>query len=77
VPYSRFAKAPRVQFDAAGGEVVVRWFGCVASALEGVGIASGRDVGSVAVTLDGRPVPFHEPFWFAVAAFRPDVEIVR
>jgi hypothetical protein len=28
------------------------------------------------VTLDGGPVPFHEPFWFAVAAFRPDVEIV-
>jgi hypothetical protein len=28
-------------------------------------------------TLDGRPVPFQEPFWFAVAAFRPDIEIVE
>jgi hypothetical protein len=26
--------------------------------------------------LDGEPVPFSEPFWFAVAAFRPDIEIV-
>jgi hypothetical protein len=26
---------------------------------------------------DGRLVPFEEPFWFAVAAFRPDVRIVR
>jgi hypothetical protein len=33
-------------------------------------------VGSVTVTLDGEPIPFQEPFWFAVAAFRPDAEIV-
>jgi len=77
VPFSRFAKEPRVTFDTTDGEVAVRWSGGVASALDGVGIASGRDVGSVTVTLDGRPVPFHEPFWFAVAAFRPDIEIVR
>ena len=31
----------------------------------------------VDVRLAGRPVPFDEPFWFAVAAFRPDVQIVR
>jgi hypothetical protein len=23
-----------------------------------------------------KPIPFHEPFWFAVAGFRPDVAIV-
>jgi len=76
VPFSSFAKEPRVTFDTAAGEVDVRWSGGVASALDGVGIASGRDVGSVTVTRDGEPVPFHEPFWFAVAACRPDVEIV-
>jgi len=76
LPFSSFVKAPRVTFGTDGGEVAVRWSGGVASALDGVGIASGRDVGSVAVTLDGEPIPFHEPFWFAVAAFRPDVEIV-
>jgi hypothetical protein len=41
-----------------------------------VTIASGRDVGATSVTLDGEPYPFHEPFWFAVAAFRPDIQIV-
>ena len=76
VPFSSLAKVRRVTFDTEEGEVDVRWKGGVASALDGVGIASGRDVGSVTVTLDGEPVPFHEPFWFAVAAFRPDIEIV-
>jgi hypothetical protein len=33
-------------------------------------------VGSASVLLDAEPVPFTEPFWFAVAAFRPDIEIV-
>ena len=55
---------------------VVRWKPGVASALDGAGISDGRDVGSAAVTLDGEPVAFTEPFWFAVAAFRPDIEIV-
>lgn len=77
VPFSSFAKSPRVTFDTNAGETDVRWKGGVASALDGPGIASGRDVGSVSVTLDGEPVPFHEPFWFAVAAFRPDIEIVE
>jgi hypothetical protein len=39
-------------------------------------IAEGRDVGSASVLLEGKPMPFSEPFWFAVAAFRPDIEIV-
>jgi hypothetical protein len=76
VPFSSFAKRPRVTFDTDEGELDVRWEGGVASALDGPGIASGREVGSVTVTLDGEPVPFTEPFWFAVAAFRPDIEIV-
>jgi hypothetical protein len=29
------------------------------------------------VTERGRLVPFDEPFWFAVAAFRPGISIIR
>jgi hypothetical protein len=34
-------------------------------------------VGAAELTIDGEIASFEEPFWFAVAAFRPDVEIVR
>lgn len=76
VPLSSLAKVKRVTFESGEGEIDVHWKGGVASALDGPGIASGRDVGSVTVTLDDEPIPFSEPFWFAVAAFRPDIEIV-
>ncbi|HET9460319.1 MAG TPA: DUF3179 domain-containing (seleno)protein, partial [Gaiellaceae bacterium] len=76
LPLSSLAKKRTIMLETGGREIEVRWKGGVASALDGPGIASGRDVGSVTVTVDGEPVPFHEPFWFAVAAFRPDVEIV-
>lgn len=65
--------ADAVTIETADGEVVVRWNRGEATALDGPGVASGRDVGSASVTLDGKPIPFAEPFWFAVAAFRPDI----
>ena len=40
-------------------------------------IPAGRDIGSAAVSESGKPVVFDEPFWFAVAAFRPGTKIVR
>ena len=49
----------------------------VASALDSGSIPRGRDVGAASVTEHGRPVVLDEPFWFAVAAFRPHVRIVR
>ena len=52
-------------------------FRSVASALGDSTIANGDDVGSAQVLENGRPVPFDEPFWFAVAAFRPDTRIVK
>ena len=76
VPFSSFEKEPTRMIETGRGDLVVRWKGGVASALNAPRIEFGRDVGSAAVTLDGRPVPFHEPFWFAVAAFRSDVQIV-
>jgi hypothetical protein len=50
----------------------------VRSSLDSTFIEEGRTVGSVSVrTLpSGEAVVFDTPFWFAVAAFRPDVRVV-
>jgi hypothetical protein len=77
VPYATLMKESTVSVDTAQGRLVVRWRPSVASALDETFIREGWNVGAATVALDGRPVPFHEPFWFAVAAFRPDIEIVR
>jgi hypothetical protein len=66
-----------VRVSVGGLPLFVRWRPGVASALDAHQVAAGRAVGAASVTLDGRPVPFTEPFWFAVAAFRPDVRIVN
>ncbi|GIU94050.1 MAG: hypothetical protein KatS3mg012_0507 [Gaiellaceae bacterium] len=76
VPFSSLAEKRTIEIETAEGTVAVRWTPGVSSALHHVTIASGRDVGATSVTLDGEPYPFHEPFWFAVAAFRPDIQIV-
>jgi hypothetical protein len=76
VPYSALAEEGAIELETDAGDLVVRWRRGVASALDTSAIAEGRDVGSAFVLLDGEAVPFSEPFWFAVAAFRPDIEIV-
>jgi hypothetical protein len=76
VPFSSLAKKRTIEIETDEGTVTVRWRPGVASALDAVTIGGGRDVGSAAVELDGEPTPFHEPFWFAVAAFRDDIQIV-
>ncbi len=50
----------------------------VASSLDDANIAQGREVGSAEVrNLEtGEFVNFDTPFWLAVGAFRPDIEIV-
>jgi hypothetical protein len=77
VPFSVLVRKRVIELDTTAGELVVRWRPGVASALGAAAIAAGRDVGSASVLLDGKVVPFFEPFWFAVAAFRPDIEIVH
>jgi hypothetical protein len=77
VPFPALAEERMVEIDTDAGQLVVRWQPGVASALDSAGIAQGRDVGSASVQLDGEPVSFSEPFWFAVAAFRPDIEVVE
>jgi Protein of unknown function (DUF3179) len=77
VPYSAFARKRTVRLELGGRMVEVRWRSGVTSALDSPAIADGRDVGAAEVLVNGRPAPFSEPFWFAVAAFRTDVRIVR
>jgi hypothetical protein len=77
IPFSTLAKKPELQVTLAGHRFDVKWQGGVSSALDTSEIAAGRDVGAAQVLERGRPVPFSEPFWFAVAAFRPNARIVR
>src|SRR5919201_2740777 len=77
VPFSALARKRHLEVRLAGHRFEVRWRGGVSSALDRGAIAAGRDVGAAEVFERGRPVPFSEPFWFAVAAFRPSVRIVR
>jgi hypothetical protein len=76
IPFPAISQKKTITVQTDVGELAVRWRPGVASALDAYAIAEGRDVGAASVLLDGEPVPFTEPFWFAVAAFRPDIEIV-
>jgi Protein of unknown function (DUF3179) len=77
VPFSALQKKKVVRVEVGGAELVVRWRPGVASSLDEREIPSGRDVGAAEVREDGRLVQFDSPFWFAVAAFRPNASIVR
>jgi len=77
VPFSTLAKRRTIEVTVAGDPLVVRYRGGVASALDSESIADGRDVGAAEVLAAGKPVAFAEPFWFAVAAFDPDVRVIR
>ena len=77
VPFSVLQRRRLVRVTVGGHQLVVRWRGGIASALDSHSIPRGRDVGAATVTEHGKPVVFEEPFWFAVAAFRPNVRIVR
>lgn len=77
VPYSTLRARRELEVKVGDRTLLVRWAPGVASALDDYAIAEGADIGSAEVVEDGRPVVFVEPFWFSVAAFRPDVRIVR
>jgi Protein of unknown function (DUF3179) len=76
VPFASLARERTIEIATDEGTLTVRWRPGVASALDTATVAGGRDVGAASVLLDGRSHPFSEPFWFSVAAFRPDIEIV-
>jgi hypothetical protein len=78
IPFTVLAERKRVEVELGGESVVVEWVPGVRSPLDSSFVAGGREVGSATATsaASGQPVPFDQPFWFAVAAFRPDARIV-
>jgi hypothetical protein len=76
VPYSSLRESRTISVKTGAGELVVRWRPRIGSPLDEAAVAGGRSVGAATVSLDGRKVPFSEPFWFAVAALSSDVQIV-
>jgi hypothetical protein len=78
VPLSWLAQQKRVVVEVDGEKLEVVFAGTASSALDSADIAEGRPVGSAEVRslATGSAVVFDQPFWFAVAAFRPDVRIV-
>jgi hypothetical protein len=79
VPFSALAEAGEIEVEVGGEALEVTWRPGTRSALSSGVIASGRDVGTAVVRSagTGELVAFDLPFWFAVAAFAPDAEIVR
>jgi Protein of unknown function (DUF3179) len=77
VPFSTLVDRRVIRVEVGGHRLVVRWQPGVASPLDQPLISQGRDVGTAEVRENGRLVEFDQPFWFAVAAFRPKVRIIR
>lgn len=77
VPFSTLRAKKVVRLEVGGSKLLVRWRRGVASSLDEAEIAAGRDTGAAEVREGRRIVTFDQPFWFAVAAFRPDARIVR
>jgi hypothetical protein len=77
VPYSVLERRRVVRVVVAGERLLVRFRPGLASPLDLATIAEGREVGAAEVLRDGRLVEFEEPFWFVVAAFRPEARIMR
>jgi hypothetical protein len=78
VPFAVLRERGRVEVEIGGETFVVEWVPGVRSALDSAAIAEGREVGSAKVTSTarGEAVAFDQPFWFAVAAFRPHVRLI-
>jgi len=77
VPFATLVERRSMRVEVGGHRLVVRWRPGVASALDSPIIAFGHDVGTAEVREKGRLVEFDQPFWFTVAAFRPDVRVIR
>jgi len=76
IPFAVLEKRRVVRIVVDGHRLVVRWRGGVSSPLDSDAVGKGRDIGAAEVFEEGKLIAFDEPFWFAVAAFRPDVHVV-
>ncbi|MCY4087670.1 MAG: DUF3179 domain-containing protein [Actinomycetia bacterium] len=85
IPFSALETAGTIEFSADGEALVAEWVANVRSAFRREPIDESDDLraadgaGSARITsaATGELVNFDTPFWFAVAAFRPDAEIIR
>lgn len=78
VSFAALEAAGAIDVEIGDETLSVEWVPGVRSALDSRSIAEGAERGSARVTnADGELVPYDTPFWFAVAAFRPDAQIVR
>jgi Protein of unknown function (DUF3179) len=78
VPFPALEAAGSVEVEVGGRRLLIRFVPGVRSPLEGADVDDGRLVGSAQVTTpSGEQIPFDTPFWFAVAAFSPDIRIER
>ena len=77
IPYSVLEQRGVARVVVAGERLLVRFRRGLVSPLDDAAVAEGREIGAAEVLRDGRLVEFEEPFWFVVAAFRPDARIVR
>ncbi len=77
VPFSVLGEKRKLEVEVGGERLEVVWLPGARSSLDERDIAEGREVGSAEVrdAETGELVAFDTPFWFAVAAFRPDVTI--
>ncbi len=77
VPFDALESAGTIAVDVAGEALTVEFVAGVRSALNYPNIKDSEKRGAARVTdVTGELVPFDTPFWFAVAAFRPDARIV-
>ena len=76
-PIATLEAAGTLYVEVAGETLTVEWVPGVRSALNSRSIADAQERGSARVTnAAGELVAFDTPFWFAVAAFRLDAQIV-
>ena len=78
IPFSGLEAAGTIEFMAGDEQLVAEWLPGVRSALNAQRIQASEEAGSARVTVAGTDelVSFQTPFWFAVAAFRPDTRVL-
>ena len=89
IPFSVLEERERIALEVGGRSVEVIWLPGVTSTLDDTEVFSpfapavAREEAKVTGSADvidaatGARVSFDTPFWFAVAAFRPDIELLR
>ena len=79
VPLELFVRRESVEIELAGQALTVERSGSARRVLDDLAVDRSELEATVRVRSvdDGRELPFTTPLWFAVAAFAPDVVVVR